>query len=346
MNNISIEEGGIARILGSVKKLKTALQGGGNCLWIPDSSASMTTKNITRNGEYNAADEGYYGYSQVIVNVTSSDYIIGKGPDGEEQIVRVDEEGDIVEDTLAKSIAVVTYPTKMEYQDGESIDLTGIVVHAYDSQGADMGAIPRSQLSFTPSSASYGEGQTSYIISMPLVEAMGSVGVLQYRKYSFWTPVNISMVYDGVWGALTPPEDQSQNPTPKYPIFRQSNQAHEDVIIYLTQYNGGLYAASDPPFTAHVQSIEIDFPNGSKGYGYPIGSTFTKISSNINPFPSDDYDIYLSQFAPRSAVDPTGIGLDEMSEISGKRQAITIRWARTGDGAILETNINIFVSGT
>lgn len=66
--NILIQEGGTAKQL-TADKLKTALAGGGSCLWVPESAVGLIEKRITENGTYAASGDGAYGYSVVTVNV-------------------------------------------------------------------------------------------------------------------------------------------------------------------------------------------------------------------------------------------------------------------------------------
>lgn len=51
-------------------------------------------------------------------------------------LVSLDEDFNIQEDELPASIEIVTMPNKLEYQDGERIDLTGIVVTAKKADGS------------------------------------------------------------------------------------------------------------------------------------------------------------------------------------------------------------------
>lgn len=71
--NIVIAEGTTGRNFSGVEKIKTQLQGGGTCNWIPEDEAgdytNLKTKTITENGEYEAADDNATGYSKVKVNV-------------------------------------------------------------------------------------------------------------------------------------------------------------------------------------------------------------------------------------------------------------------------------------
>ena len=69
--NIIIKEGG-TNYQFTAKKLKTDKVGGGSVLWVPEEETVLTEKRITEEGTYRASDDGYYGYSKVVVDVTGS----------------------------------------------------------------------------------------------------------------------------------------------------------------------------------------------------------------------------------------------------------------------------------
>lgn len=64
--NIYITEGRKGRRFGSAKKLKTPLQGGGSCLWVPEDDVQLDPLFATENGVY--IPDGY-GFSDASVNV-------------------------------------------------------------------------------------------------------------------------------------------------------------------------------------------------------------------------------------------------------------------------------------
>ena len=158
--NIVIQEGGTGKQL-TVDKLKTNPVGGGSCLWVPEDGTTLGTKYISENGTYRAANDGYYGYSEVTVSGVGT--VTGKDPEtGEDVEVHKDPDtGEIVETVIPASIRVTTPPSKMTYNDGETIDFTGMVVKAYKSSGdvwTDSthpdGVIPHSELIFPVTTAS------------------------------------------------------------------------------------------------------------------------------------------------------------------------------------------------
>jgi hypothetical protein len=74
--NIVIAEGTQGKVMTGVEKIRTQLQGGGTCTWIPQDEAgeyaNMKSKTINANGEYNPADDECVGYSKVKVNVKTA----------------------------------------------------------------------------------------------------------------------------------------------------------------------------------------------------------------------------------------------------------------------------------
>ena len=133
----------------SLDKIRTPGIGASSVTWVPDADTRCTTLRVTANGTYNAAQRGDYGYDYVTVSVPGTS-VTGRDPDtGEEVQVGVDPvTGDIVETVLATEIRVTTPPTKITYVDGETIDYSGIVVHAYSATGTDMGEVLYSALVF------------------------------------------------------------------------------------------------------------------------------------------------------------------------------------------------------
>lgn len=330
--NISIKEGGKARMFNAAR-LRTVQPGGGTVDWVPKSDVERSTLYANENGIYSPASDGVYAFDEVRVNVPEKDSFVGTGSDGNKYYYKKkggggggsSDEIEVIE--LLDHIVVITNPTQMRYEDGETIKMTGISVHAFNSDGEDQGEVPFDELSWTPSVASYSSGQTAYSISMPTIEALGSTAELQYVYTSALYSEYIS---DGVWGAKTPPQSEADNPDMEYPIWHFT----DDSIIYVTEYNGELYAACDPP----IKGFGVSFPLPAKSYTLKRDTKYKRFEDT-----STIYGEYFLKFAGRSTVDPTGYDINDMTKESGRRQKITIRWPRPGDGAILETDICIFI---
>ena len=161
--SIIIEEGGISRQL-TADKLRS-ITGGGTCDWIPEDTAVLGTKSISDNGTYKAADDGYYGYSQVTVSGVGT--ATGKGPDGNIHSVTTDPQtGDLIDTLLPSSIMITTYPAPLTYNDGDTIDYSAMVVKGYLADGTlwtdtahPNGIIPLSELTLPVTTAQYEPAQ-------------------------------------------------------------------------------------------------------------------------------------------------------------------------------------------
>ena len=188
--NIVIQEGGIGKQL-TVDKLKTNVVGGGTCLWVPEDSTQLGTKFISENGTYKASDDGYYGFSEVTVSGVGT--ATGKDGDGDQAQTTVDPEtGDLVTKKLIESIQITTPPAKTTYQDGETIDFSGLVVHGYSSTGRDMGVIPLNKLSISPTTATYDPETASSTVSSDLVDNDINCAGYRYTKHEDVLSVNES----------------------------------------------------------------------------------------------------------------------------------------------------------
>ena len=176
--NIKIQEGGVAKSF-TASKLRTDLVSGGTCEWIPEDEANLITKSITKNGTYKASDDNAYGYSEV--TVSGIGVAKGKDGDGDNAVSYTDPDtGDLVTEKEIESIDIVTEPTTLEYQDGDTIDFTGLSVHGYSSTGTDLGDITDDCM-LTVTTADYDAGTGS---SKVTVEGLTS-------------PVYIQAVHEG-----------------------------------------------------------------------------------------------------------------------------------------------------
>lgn len=220
--NITIQEGGVARNFGNVSKLQTALMGGGSCYWVPEDETQLKTKHITANGTYKAASDEAYGYSKVTVNVrggngsadshgkpnTSGDIkpggsgsaVVGTNPEtGNEEVVGVDEGGNLVTTPIPSAIEIITPPAKTEYTEGETMDYNGIIVGLKKKDGTTFtdatypnGHIPMGELIFPVEVAP--EGSTGRKAASDIVSS----------DYPVATSVRNEIVFTGtaeVWNA-------------------------------------------------------------------------------------------------------------------------------------------------
>lgn len=174
---IKIKEGGVDHSQNQIEKLKTNTVGGGVCFWVPETERQTDDKRITENGTYTAEEEGLYGYDEIVVSVPNTGSMSGKGADGNDYSVTVDDDGYIVETKIPSAIQITTPPPRVSYNDGDTIDYSGIVVTLYDGNGNVFtdsrytdGIVPFSELAFPVSIAHYdgGGGASSDLDTSPI----------------------------------------------------------------------------------------------------------------------------------------------------------------------------------
>ncbi len=166
--NIIIQESGQGKQFTAVK-LKTNVVGGGTCLWVPEDEARLGTKYISDNGTYKASADGYYGYSEVTVNGIGT--ATGRDADGDDARTTTDPTtGDLITEKIIDSIGITSLPSVTSYQDGATIDFSGLVVHGYSSTGRDLGEIALSKLNIQPTVAEYDASSASSTAEAPFTE--------------------------------------------------------------------------------------------------------------------------------------------------------------------------------
>ncbi len=308
--NIGIKEGGLSRLFGPLRKLKTALQAGGFCFWIPKDEITLTTKSITKNGVYNAADDGYSAYSSVTVNVATGDVVTGKGQDGNEYVVKKDGSGKLVEDKVPSKIVVIEPPTNPYgiYQDRQTITKDGMVVKAYYADESEYGIVPLSALSIEPTVAVYDPDTDNS-------DYTDDNGVLATPYVSASTPLstdtNFYYVTDGL--SVTVP----------------------NVHFMITKHDGCIYFASTDE-NNYIFGISAHFHDGSSSVNVTAGQTFA-IGISID----HDWVFHVAE----STTDPNGVNRSTLHHLpAGSRQTITVTWGRPGDGKELYATFEIRVA--
>ena len=103
-----IAEGGKVYAMGGAQRVEVAKSVGGTLTLVPVVSAELDDLSVTQNGTYRAANSGLYAYDSVDVDISGG---IGIEP--------------------PDSIRITTLPVKLIYDEGETINFTGMVVKAY-----------------------------------------------------------------------------------------------------------------------------------------------------------------------------------------------------------------------
>lgn len=88
--DITIQKVGVDQELDDVPEITTPQHNGGSCGWVPEDERQLTEKTVTENGEYAAADDGYYGYNRIIATVGLQLPYTGTTPNGVNYTVYLD----------------------------------------------------------------------------------------------------------------------------------------------------------------------------------------------------------------------------------------------------------------
>lgn len=373
--NITIAEGSQAKNFNTVHKLRTNLIGGGTQYWVPEDEAgayaNMGQKSITANGTYRASDDSKDGYSQVIVNVPPKEAHlttksitengiyrgIDDGVDGFSQVnvnvagvgeatVVLDEPiggdgnehhisanpttGKPIDTVLPSSITITTMPTTLVYTDGQTIDKTGMVVKAYkndgtiwESTGYTGGVIPLSELVLDPATAEIdpyerrktnGHGLNVLEVQYTLQRHVPFVGS---EEYHLW------MTSDRNIGNGTALGGQSNN----------------TAQLYLTMYNGMLYAYRKSGSNGGMQLARKDSATGYWEFVYWGGDT-SALGQWVQATEVIRYGGDCSN-VPVSTVNPMNESIDNLRPAG---VTVKVKWARPKDGKELMASFPITVN--
>ena len=326
--NITIQEGGVGKQL-TVDKLKTNLVGGGTCLWVPEDEVAIGPKTITENGVFVAADDGLYGYSQVAVN--SVGIAMGKMPlsaptaDGNEYAVSSGMGGDLEFTKLPALIKVTTLPTTHEYNDGDTIDYTGMVVTAYDANNSSMGTIPLSELTLSVTEADSGSAY--------------------YEEWSDGAGVNTRMLtYTPRWFINWQGNEEvvycSEVVGTRNDLPAMLGDKSGPTQFLITRYNGDIYCMGSTA-KRYLNGYTYDASAERSNYRLFLG---TNANTGTGPVENNGKLLDFATDIPVSTAEPTD-NTELHPEQSGK-QTIPVKWARPFDGKVLETSFEITVLPT
>lgn len=325
--NITIQEGGVAKQL-TVDKLKTNLASSGTCLWVPEDEVQLTTKTITQNGTYKASDDGYYGYSEVIVSGQGT--ATGTDGDGDEAVAYTDPGGHLQITKVPSSIRVITPPTNPYgiYTDGQAITTNGMVVKAYLESGGEYGTVPNNEITLSPTTAAYDASTDT-----GSGEATLDGDTLDYARSAYWTyrrPLYTQHV--NVWSSA-------------YLIALHGN------IIAISQSNdidaGGTYTTT---YKTYETSGDVGFSRPSTGtYTYEgVTKTFYTRYCTVTYINDDmqEWSGSLTNYPDLAVTDAARILFegDREENPRGSVQTINVSWPRPLDGKVLETTFEILVA--
>lgn len=344
--NTTIQEGGKGYPFGPVKCLMVEGDDGKYYPWFPEADRQLDSLSVDKNGIYQASKYGVYGWSRANVNVPQTDSVTGRDPQtGQEVTVTADPEtGELVETVVPVEIRVTTLPTKTDYTDGETIDYSGIVVHAYSSTGQDMGAVPFNELVFPIEKAIFDEEkykEGSYYASsdlniwpfdQPIGFTTGNIAKYKSSSGTVYTVLNVSASCKIVC----------------FFYHRETTQWGEE------HYPGYVLFASDNEFTGTKTNpsgrlnVQRWTHNGKTVYftSESVGM-YTRAGDTVDYEPRTNAE--LQEKAVFSSVESQRVAWtilhgDITYEPGGAKQTIPIYWQRPCDGAVLQAAFDIIVN--
>lgn len=332
--NITILEGGQAKVFGHVQKLKIINSGGGSSLWVSEDAVPTGSLYVNENGTYYASNDGYFGYDEVEVNIIKS---VKGEKDGKPYDVTVDDDGFLEETELPAYIEVTTPPTTLNYVDGQDISTEGWVVKAFYADGTEWGDISdactinptKADASQTGERTATSDLDTNW--TQPIVLYGRAVLVLEGSGYNGkYTYENIYEPYNGSALLL---RQLSANRV-RF-AFASSTPGiigkHTARITYLDPSQGGT-DTERISFIESSHSVTIDGKTAYSHTGDDNYGSFTPISRFPEDVPtkSDDADNRTIWTAVYGTISPSGA------------QEITVLWERE-DLEELTTTFNIIV---
>lgn len=384
----SIQEGGTAKNL-TCAKLKTAKQGGGSMFWVPEEEVQLGTKSINKNGTYKASSDDKYGYSQVIVNVSggsgsadssgkptgttppggSGSAVVGVDPEtGNEQVIGVDESGNLVTTPIPSSIKVITPPTKTDYTEGETMDYSGIVVGLKKKDGTTFtdsdypnGHIPAGELVF-PVTTAPSSGSSSGAAGVGYTNGAG-MNFVKMRPTTAYSWGNSSFFIGEIIGYDTGTLDDelyASGNGVRSPL-RLFLAAEKSIDIYLTQYH--IDGDSDMWIAAHTdEPCRVGFASkhytGSDNNGnstYNFTGLYGFSSAYITGYSAAQGTNWVMYAAikhewtvPTSNADPTQSAFvkENYSVESGYSAEIPVEWRSPYDGKTMQDVFEIITSSS
>ena len=332
--HITIQEGGIPRQM-TVDKLRTPLVGGGTCRWVPEDEVTLGRKTIRENGTYLAYDDGLYGYSQVTVRgigTATGKLPRGKtitGDGGDYTITTNPDTGEITFEKTYAYIEVTTPPTRTEYDPGDNLDFTGIVVTAFDSAGNSLVELPFSQLIFPKTSA---DGPTSGLHYQNAEGTVKAVALQLVTMITKWGQV--SHLYPFALGA-----DTSREGNPPMTIgWYEPECTAGDATILATYWNGRAQLARIDSNGGRFNDYKYSYIDDQWGF---TGSTSYEVK--YDQFGETSWPTYITaDFIPASTVNPATVRPTALILTEG-RLAVPVQWHRPGDGELLEATFEVTV---
>ena len=306
---------------------------------------------ITKNGTYESSTDSsgpYYGYAKVTVNVSgsgddgsgggdggsSSPTITGKDADGDDAIVGTDEDGNIVSEKLPSRISINVYPNNLVYEDGQTIDFTGLRVKAFLPDDTEWGIVDDNELIKPVTVAEYsGDGGGT---------GEWDVSGLGINSPIYMKPLAVGEYYEGepevTYSRYVTAMEASS--TVYYIVFANSGSGVISGCVSLSAFRVTTQRKVPSGWSPQVEYFTSQEPTTVNGKSaYETGFNNVRVSSSSRISASQEGTGYsLSQTAV--------IALTGGSPLDTSQQTIPLQWKRPGDKKVLETSFTIAVHGS
>lgn len=317
-----ILEGEVARRFNPVNKLRATNQDSSVSDWVPSDTLDLGSLMASENTLYLAnIDDDCDAYEEVEVDVSEEledgDYkkITGKGSDGNDYAVGLDENGNLTSEMVPSAIHIVIKPRKLEYEEGETLDFTGIHVylmdgnnHLFTSEDYPTGEIPFEELMF-PVTVVEGSGEEGTIRT----DGEG-INVIELHGFIEEDPNNPDRIWVS-YGTIGGKHIITTNPV-------------IGAILYFTRYGASIYSATNKD---NLGTLSIRYDGGSMATVAPAS-----LNNLVRTYAATEQ----FSFVPESTSDPENINPESLPSESGTD--IPVQWIRS-DGEILEDNFSITI---
>ena len=276
-----------ANHMSGVTRLRTELEDGGVCYWIPeDEAVALTEKTITENGTYNAVVDDASGYSTVVVNVPN---VFGEHDEG-----RVVKSGALVDQSSRTISANGTYDTTLN--DSVTVETT-----------FNLSAKTITVNGTYQASTDNVDGYSDVTVSVPNTYSSSDEGKVVYLQHYLVTQSSLLITKDGEY-----------NTTYNDRVVVETGSYGPPNLIDYTVSENGTYSASEYGYdgfsevTVDVQpsvTYQTFSENGTYSaseYGY---DGFSEVTVDVQP------SVTYQTFSENGTYSASEYGYDGFSEI-------------------------------